>query len=266
MPYVDLESDLHLHYEEEGAGRPLVFLPGWCGSTRFFRHQLARFAQHHSAIAFDYRAHGQSTQSLVGHSLGGYAGDLRAFLAERELHEVVLIGHSMGAFVAWEYLRQFGPERVAGFVNIDQPPCDSRRPDWPYGDDLLEACRFVASIQGDQPAAIRQLLDLVFKEPPASADVAWMLAEMLRVPAPVAGVMLLDDIVYDARPLLPQITLPTLLCWGRHSALSPLAAGEFIAQAQPNAHLIIFEESGHCPFLEEPARFHEEVAHFVAGL
>jgi non-heme chloroperoxidase len=82
-----------------------------------------------------------------------------------------------------------------------------------------------------------------------------MLREMLRVPPLVAGVTLLDDIVYDARPFLPQVALPTLLCWGRHSALTPLAAGEFIAQPQPNARLVVFEESGHCPFLEEPARF-----------
>ena len=89
---------------------------------------------------------------------------------------------------------------------------------------------------------------------------------MLRVPAPVAGVMLLEDMVYDARPLLPQVTLPTLLCWGRHRALSPLATGEFIARAQPNAHLVVFEESGHFPFLEEPARFYEEVTQFIARL
>ena len=266
MPYFDLAPDVRLHYEEQGEGRPVVFVPGWSGSTRAFRHQLALFAQRHHAIALDYRAHGRSTQTLVGHSLGGYARDLHAFLSGRELQEVVLIGHSMGAFVAWEYLRLFGSECLAGFVDIDQPPCDSRRPDWPFGDDLLDACRFVASIQVDQAAATRQLLDLVFKGPPASSDVRWMLAEMLRVPAPVAGVMLLEDIVYDARPLLPQVTLPTLLCWGRHSALSPLATGEFIAQAQPNAHFVVFEESRHCPFLEERERFHKEVARFIAGL
>ena len=266
MPYFDLAPDLRLHYEEQGTGRPVVFLPGWAASTRHFRHQLGLFARRHRAIALDYRAHGRSTQTLVGHSLAGYARDLRAFLVGRDLRGAVLVGWSMGAFVAWEYLRQFGADRLAGFVDVDQPPCDSRRPDWPHGDDLLDACRFVASIQEDQAGASRQLLDLVFKGPPPAADVEWMLAEMLRVPAPVAGVTLLDDIAYDARPLLPQVALPTLLCWGRHSALTPLAAGEFIARTQPNARLVVFEESGHSPFLEEPARFHDEVARFIAGL
>lgn len=266
MPYFDLEPDLHLHYEEAGEGRPVLFLPGWSASTRAFRHQICRFAQQHRAIALDYRSHGQSTQTLAGHSLTGYARDLRAFIAGRDLRDVVLVGWSMGAFVAWEYLRQFGSDRLAGFVNVDQPPCDSQRTDWPYGSDLLEACQFAASIQVDQAGAARQLLDLVFKGPPADADVEWMLAEMLRVPPPVAGVMLLDDLVYDARPLLPQVTIPTLLCWGRHSALSAMEAGEFVAHTRPNARLVVFEESGHSPFLEEPERFHDEVARFIADL
>lgn len=264
MPEFALEADVRLHYDEQGEGRPVLFLPGWAASARHFRDQLARFGQGHHAIALNYRAHGQSTQTLVGHSLAAYARDLHAFVVGRDLRGVVLVGWSMGAFVAWEYLRQFGAERLAGFVNIDQPPCDSQRPDWPYGDDLLEACRFVASLQDDQAAASRQLLELVFKEPPA--EVEWMLAEMLRVPPPIAAVTLLDDIVYDARPLLPQITLPTLLCWGRHSAASDLATGEFIAQTQPNARLVVFEENGHSPFLEEPERFHQEVARFISGL
>ena len=56
---------------------------------------------------------------------------------------------------------------------------------------------------------------------------------MLRVLPPIAAVTLLDDIAYDARPLLPQVTIPTLLCWGRQSAMSDLATGEFLAQRQP---------------------------------
>ena len=57
-----------------------------------------------------------------------------------------------------------------------------------------------------------------------------MLEEMLRVAPPVAGVTLLADLAYDARPLLPQVALPTLVCRGRHSAVSPLPTGEFIIQ------------------------------------
>lgn len=73
VPDFVLEPDLRLHYEEQGQGQPVIFLPGWTASSRHFRDQLARFGQGPRAIALDYRAHGQSTQTLVGHSLAGYA-------------------------------------------------------------------------------------------------------------------------------------------------------------------------------------------------
>jgi pimeloyl-ACP methyl ester carboxylesterase len=266
VPDFDLAPDLRLHYDELGAGRPVVFLPGWTMSTTFFRHQLPFFAQHHHAIALDYRGNGRSSPTVVGHTLATYARDLRAFLVARDLREAVLVGWSMGAFVAWDYVRQFGSDRLAGLVNIDQPPVESRRPDWPYRSELLKGCVHLGLIQEDHPAAARQLIPRMFKEPPTAEDEAWMLAEMLRVAPPVAGVTLIADLAYDARPLLPQVALPTLLCWGRHSPFTPLPTGEYIAQAQPNARLVVFEESGHCPFLEEPARFNAEVATFIAGL
>jgi pimeloyl-ACP methyl ester carboxylesterase len=106
----------------------------------------------------------------------------------------------------------------------------------------------------------------MFKEPPKAEAAAWLLEEMLRVAPPVAGITLLGDVTYDARPLLPQIALPTLLCVGRHSKLTPLPTAEAVVQAQPNAQLVVFEESAHVPFLEEPARFHDEVARFIAAL
>lgn len=266
MPILPLEPNLNLYYDTRGEGQPVVFLAGWAASSRTFEDQLDRFSKDHLAIAIDYRAHGRSTQTLTGHSLAGYARDVQAFLVEKDLHRVVLAGHSMGGFVACEYLRQFGADRLAAFVNIDQPPCDSRRFDWPHGDDLFEACRFVMDLQEGQREASRQLLDLVFKGPATLSDVEWMLPEMLRVPAPVAGVMYLDDIAYDARPILTEITIPTMFCWGEHSAMVPRAARDYIAHVQPDAHVVVFEESGHCPFLEEPEHFHLEVSRFIAGL
>jgi pimeloyl-ACP methyl ester carboxylesterase len=266
VPDFALAPDLRLHYDEQGAGRPVVFLPGWTMSTAFFRHQLPFFAQRHHAIALDYRGHGRSSPTDVGHTLATYARDLRAFLVERDLRGVVLVGWSMGAIVAWEYLRQFGSDRLAEFVNIDQPPVSSRRPDWPYGDELLDSCASLARIQEDHAAVARRLISRMFKEPPSADDTDWMQAEILRVSPPVAGVTLFADLAYDARPLLPQVALPTLVCCGRHSAITPLPTGEYIAQAQPNARLVVFEASGHCPFLEEPARFNAEVEAFIAGL
>jgi pimeloyl-ACP methyl ester carboxylesterase len=62
------------------------------------------------------------------------------------------------------------------------------------------------------------------------------------------------------RRRLARIAVPTLLCWGAHDRLAPLApCGETWAKEIPGARLRVFSDSGHVPHLEEP----EAVAHAV---
>lgn len=58
--------------------------------------------------------------------------------------------------------------------------------------------------------------------------------------------------------MLSSFTIPTLLCFGSDEKLIPVAAGEHLCQNLPDAQLVVFEQSGHCPFLEEPERFNQE--------
>jgi pimeloyl-ACP methyl ester carboxylesterase len=62
---------------------------------------------------------------------------------------------------------------------------------------------------------------------------------------------------------LGEITAPTLVVAGRHDPEAPLACSEEIAAGIPDAKLVIFEESGHYPYLEEPERFSDVVTAFL---
>jgi len=84
-----------------------------------------------------------------------------------------------------------------------------------------------------------------------------------RRPPPVrdrwAGVARKLD--YSGR--LGQVRAPTLVCVGRHDPQTPLPCSEELVQGIPDARLVVFERSGHSPFVEEPARFAAEVAAFM---
>ena len=73
---------------------------------------------------------------------------------------------------------------------------------------------------------------------------------------------------YDIRARLPEIRCPTLVTVGRHDWITPVAASEEIAALIPGAELVVFEESGHSPPLEEPVHFQAVVRDFLsrAGL
>ncbi|WP_460337984.1 alpha/beta fold hydrolase, partial [Streptomyces sp. O3] len=61
---------------------------------------------------------------LHGHTISQYARDIREFLNAIELDHVVLAGWSMGAFVVWDYLNQFGNDNIQAAVIIDQSASD----------------------------------------------------------------------------------------------------------------------------------------------
>jgi pimeloyl-ACP methyl ester carboxylesterase len=71
---------------------------------------------------------------------------------------------------------------------------------------------------------------------------------------------------YSFRDRLPEIEVPTLIVWGRNDVLIPVEdAHEFERLIGPNAHAVIFDDTGHLSMLERPGRFNELLADFIAG-
>ena len=267
MPYFDLGDEVKLYYQEQGEGQPILFIHGVWMSGRFFERQLSYFGQRHRAIALDLRGHGRSQPAPAGHTVAGYARDVRAFIDHLGLKEVILVGWSMGCFVIWDYFDQFGPQNIKATVLVEETPSDYQWPDWPLGfagfDDLRE---IMSTVQTDRAAFVREFIALMFKEAPSEADFEWIFEEITRPPECIASAIIFDQTVQDYRPVVPKVSVPSLLCFGRDEKLIPIAGGEYLAEHMPEARLVVFEESGHCPFLEETERFNQEVERFIQSL
>lgn len=64
----------------------------------------------------------------------------------------------------------------------------------------------------------------------------------------------------EYEPRLGEVAAPTLVCAGRHDPQTTLSANRAVASGIPGCRLVVFEESGHYPFVEEPDRFRLAVA------
>ena len=64
-------------------------------------------------------------------------------------------------------------------------------------------------------------------------------------------------------PLLPRVQAPTLLIWGRHDRLVPRHIIRHVERRVPQARLLVYAASGHCPQEEEPSRFVADVGDFL---
>ncbi|GAA5141756.1 alpha/beta fold hydrolase [Pseudonocardia adelaidensis] len=113
-------NGLRLHHVTSGSGRPVVLLHGWPQTWYEWRHVMAGLAEHHRPIAIDLPGFGDSD---IPHRPGEAAvmpDDLLGLIDALELDSVDLVGHDLGALVAFAFAR-LHPHRVRTLTLADAP-------------------------------------------------------------------------------------------------------------------------------------------------
>ena len=104
---------MKLNYTQMGEGdTAIIFLHGVCMSSRFFQKQIKLAHEKLSFYFVDFPSHGDSEVFFTGNTINAYAHQLRSLILSYDLKQVVFVGWSMGALVAWEYLLNFGDEGI----------------------------------------------------------------------------------------------------------------------------------------------------------
>jgi pimeloyl-ACP methyl ester carboxylesterase len=109
-----------LFFADDGAGNPLVFVPGLGGTHAMFGPQVATFSATHRLIRPDLRGNGRSGRLAgpIGTVLDRQCDDLAALLDHLELDRAVMLGVSYGGAVALRFALRH-PDRSAGLVAVD---------------------------------------------------------------------------------------------------------------------------------------------------
>jgi pimeloyl-ACP methyl ester carboxylesterase len=263
----ELPDGARLAYDDAGKGRPVVLIHGVCMSRRFFERNTGPLAERFRVVNVDLRGHGESPASEGGHTVAQYAQDVKHLLDTLALEDAVLVGWSMGTFVIWDLVRQFGSAGIAAHVNVSQGPSDLNRDGWELGIfPLEELFGALAAAQDDFRGFMDHFVPAMLMHPPSLDDHAALLEETQRIGANAGTCILLDQSLRDYRELVATCDLPTLLVWGADEKVVAAANGSWLQARQPKAELVVFEESGHCPMWEEPERFNEVVGDWIDAL
>lgn len=260
-----LPGDASIAYTDRGQGRTILLLHGVCMSHVFFQRNADALARDHRVITADFRSHGDSPRAEGGHTVAQYARDVHALLQHLQVQDVTAIGWSMGSFVLWDYLSQFGTERLASVVVVSQGPSDLTQPDWPYGiADVSQLAGFVAGMQDDFRGFFAGFTPLMFKGQLTTEQELRFVDAISQVGTNAGTVIFVDQTLRDYRSAIPAFSIPHLLVWGSDEKVIKQASGEWLAKELPSAEYVLFGDSGHCPMWEEPERFNQVVADWVA--
>lgn len=262
-----------IHAVERGSGRPLVLLHGITLRHDVWAPQLRELADRYRVIAVDLRGHGESTAGSDGYGLPRLADDLASLLEALDLHDAVVVGHSMGGMTAMQFCGQH-PEvladRVAGLIFVATrahqvlPPYVDRgaRSLVARGQGVLDAGRTLPA----RSTTTRNVARLAFGDHPSPKAVS-IVAEMGESIAPQALLPSVAGLIeHDAREALRRTHTPSLVIVGTRDLLTPVPSASHLAHLLPRSELVVLPRAGHQLMQERPAEVAELIDDFVSGL
>jgi len=257
-----------LYYEDYGDGRTILLIHAWTMNAEYWwQKNVPELAGSHRVISLDLRGHGLSGKTDKGHNLVQYARDVHHLLAMLGLSEVTPVGWSMGASVVLEYLTRFGTESIRSIALVEQSPRYLSAPSWEHplggGYSPEDLATFNQSLRFDRSTTAKRFIQSIFTEPPSAEVIDEMYAETAKTPTEVAVSSMTEMTYADLRAALAEVTVPVLLLYGEQSKLFPGNLGGWMEDQILDSRLVRFEESGHCPFWEEPEKFNQKLADFV---
>jgi pimeloyl-ACP methyl ester carboxylesterase len=267
-----------IQYERQGSGpTPILLLHGFAASRSTWDDLKTRFpAELYNLYLIDLMGFGRSSKPRDGeYGPEEQAATLLAFLADRRLSGVVLLGHSYGGTIAllttlmarrsaWQHL-------IAGIVLIGAPAWPQRLPRFfrylkaPFlGSIILNLLpnRFVVKRALESVYYDRKLVDDRHIERYADcfrgAGTINALVRTVRQMVP--------DHWEDFCAEYPRLDKPLLLIWGRHDRVVKLRQGERLRNTIPGAHLAIIDRCGHNPHEEHPDETWRSIQLFLEGI
>lgn len=109
MPKVQLDGH-EIYYEKYGTPTnlaPLIFLHGIASSTIAWREQLKFFKKYTEVYAYDQLGQGRSARPKIEYDLQYLAKLLNLFVKKLNIKNPIIIGHSMGGFIAQIFVLKY---------------------------------------------------------------------------------------------------------------------------------------------------------------
>lgn len=259
-------NNLQIDYEVVGprSGLPVVFIHGFPFSKEMWKPQVDALKKDFYVVTYDVRGHGKSDCGDGQYSLEYFVDDVIGLLDHLKLSKVVLVGLSMGGYIALRTIERH-PERIRALVL-----CDTRsEPD--NNEGKVRRATQAKSVKNDGMKKFAEnFLQAVFykKTFETNPEAVTLIRKIIETTSPlaVAGTLLALAARTDSTPMLFTINVPTLILVGQHDAITPPSASHAMKEKIPNAELHVIPDAAHLSNIENAKEFNEHLLKFLKKL
>lgn len=268
MISVEQSETLQMNYEVHGEGIDILLLHGLgLSSIKTWREQIPALSKHFRTHAIDLRGFGRTNNPEGKHSVQQHVYDIKALLDTLGIEKVVLVGFSMGGWIAQQFALDY-PDRLRGLVLS----CTSSglRPE--AAESFVERAKNILLLGKDK------LVDGQIKNTFAAETIqnnpdliafykAGFMDPVENNPSAYAA-MFRSLSVPNLTPQLGLINCPTLIVCGLldngvSRGNTPTEAAEILHRGIRGSELLVMPKGGHYAHLEQPAQWNHAVLGFL---
>ena len=270
-------NNCELHVEQYGVEneQSIIFIHGapGLGDCRADKNAFIRLADKFRLVFVDMRGSGRS-EEIPPYTHEQWTSDIEELRKTLNLGKIILHGGSYGGFLTMEYAIRY-PDNISHALLRDTAANNK------YS-EISNRTALEADLPGVTEDLITRLFDGHVESDEELKEMFYAILPLYTVEYdPEKGKERVDDIFYhykthnyafntnqihyDLTERLQSLSTPFLISVGRHDWITPVEASEEIARNVKNCKLVIYENSGHSPHVEENEKYLQEVREFLKG-
>jgi len=244
-----VKTENTFQYVEEGSGETIVLLHGLFGALSNFSNLFNFFKQKYHILIPLLPIYNSPKEKT---SLDGLLEFLEGFMAMKSLKNVVVLGNSLGGHLALKYVLTHQANVKAMVLTGSSGLYEEGLKDgYPQRDNYEYIKKKTEYTFYDPKVATKELVDEVFD---IVSDRGKALSTIY-----MARSAMKDNL----RERIPEITIPSLLIWGKQDNITPPSVADEFNALLPDVELKWIDKCGHAPMMEHPEKFNTVLEQFL---
>jgi len=252
---------------QAGAGEPVIFLHGTSGHLEAFARNIAAHAKRYAVHAIDMLGHGYTGKPDYAYEIPRYRDHLLAYLDAAGIESAHIVGESLGGWVGARTAID-APDRIASLQLL----CAGGTVANPQVMERIRSSTREAVARDDLELTRARMRLLMADAKDATEELVAIRHAIYHQPDFVANIdnlLCLQDLETRLRNILrpehlAQITVPTLIVWGRNNPFGAVPEATAMHEAISSSELALFDDCGHWPQHEHAARYNGLSLEFLA--
>ena len=252
---------INIHYTDKGKGTAIVLLHGFLENSTMWKPFISKIAKKNRVVTIDLLGHGKTECLGYVHTMEDMADAVKAVLSKLKLRRVVLIGHSMGGYVALAFAEKH-PKMMKGLCLMNSTATADNQ------EKKINRDRAIVAVKHNYKSFIKISISNLFRPKNRTIfvdEINEVKDEALKIP--IQGIIAALEgmkVRKDRTKILKSKTFKKMMIIGKHD---PVLDQESLVHQTKNTDVRIVEfPDGHMSHIENMKEFSEHIMHFIENI